>query len=314
MDKEFNLITAIRTILKWKVHILVLILVAGISAALFSIFVMDEWYLSWATLYPTNQAASDRGTIFASETANKVEYFGDKADVNRVLTIANSNPVIDFAINSFHLAEHYKVDTAKKYWKTIVRKKFEKKYKAIKTERDAVEISLYDTDPHLAAAIVNAIVQKVDELNKFHVYESKAKIYDAIGVQIATLQERVSEYADTLAMLGQQYKIKVSAGSENTVIVDGSDYKAVQLYKTIFAKQNNATHELNNLINIRGQLEVSLKNKETSLYVLEEAVPADRREKPVRSLVVLITVLITALVSVIGVLLIEQIREIKSQL
>jgi uncharacterized protein involved in exopolysaccharide biosynthesis len=314
MDKEFNLITAIRIILKWKKYILGLIVISAVVAAVFSIFIMDEWYLSWATLYPTNQANSDRGTIFASETANKVEYFGDKTDVNRVLTIANSNPVIDFAIDSFHLAEHYKIDKAKKYWKTIVRKKFDKNYKAIKTEREAVEISLYDTDPRLAAEIVNAIVRKVDELNKAHVFESKAKIYDAIGLQVEKSQHSVAAYEDTLAFLAQQYKIKVSSGSEATVVVNGGDYKAVELYKTIMAKQYNATHELNNLINIRGQLEVSLKNNESSLYVLEEAIPADRREKPVRTLVVLITVLITALVSVMGVLLIEQIREIKSQL
>jgi uncharacterized protein involved in exopolysaccharide biosynthesis len=314
MDKEFNLITAIRVILKWKIYLLAIIVVSGISAALFSVFVMDEWYLSWATLYPTNQALSDRSAIFNSETGVAVDYFGDKTDVNRVLTIANSNPVIDFVIDSFQIAQHYEIDTNKKYWKTTVRKKFEKKYKAIKTERDAVEVSIYDTDPKVAASIINAVVAKIDVLNKLHVNESKQRVYNAIGTQIEKLQRTVTSHADTLAIIGQQYKIKVSSGSEATVIVDGTDYKAVELYKTIMAKQYNATKELSNLINIRGQLEVSLKNNETSLYILEPAVPADRREKPVRSLVVLITVLITAFVSVIGVLLIEQIREIKSQL
>jgi LPS O-antigen subunit length determinant protein (WzzB/FepE family) len=48
--------------------------------------------------------------------------------------------------------------------------------------------------------------------------------------------------------------------------------------------------------------------------VLETAFASDRREKPVRSLVVILTVLITGFVSLIGVLLIEQIRDIKAQL
>ena len=314
MDREFNLLAGIRIILKWKNYILILTLLSGIIAALFSVFVMDEWYLSWSTLYPTNQSLSDRAAIFNSEAGVQVEYFGNKSDVNRVLTIANSNPVIDFVIDSFKLAEHYKIDISKKYWKTVARKKFDKKYRAIKTEREAVEISFYDTDPKLAAKIVNTIVSKIDVLNKQHVNESKQRVYDVIVVQIAKLQQRVNLYIDTLSFLGQKYKIKVSAGTDGTVIVDGEDYRAVQLYKSILAKQTNTTRELNNLINIMGQLEVSLKNNETSLYVLEEAVTADRREKPVRSLVVLITVLITVFVSVIGVLLIEQIREIKSQI
>ncbi len=312
MDKEFNLLTAIRIMLKWKKQILVLTVVSGIVAAVFSVFVMDEWYLSYSTFYPTNQSLSDRSAIFGNET--QVEYFGGKSDVNRVLTIANSVPVIDFVIDSFKLAEHYDVSKEKSYWRTIVRKKFEKKYEAIKTEHDAVQVSLYDNDPKVAAAIVNTIVRKVDELNKLHVTESKQKVYESVGEQAAKLQVDVTSFIDTLAALGQQYKIKVSTGADGTVLVDGSDYKAVQLYKTILSKQNNATRELNNLTNIKGQLSVSLQNNETSLYVLETAFASDRREKPVRSLVVLITVLITGFVALIGVLLIEQIRDIKSQL
>ncbi|HLP51414.1 MAG TPA: hypothetical protein VK154_11050 [Chitinophagales bacterium] len=312
MDKEFNLIGAIRIILKWKMHILALIVVSAISAAIFSVFIMDEWYLSYSTFYPTNQALTDRASIFGSET--KAEYFGDKADVNRVLTIANSVPIIDFVIDSFKLAEHYDVSKEKSYWRTIVRKKFEKKYEAIKTERDAVQISLYDTDPKLAAAIVNTIVQKVDVLNKEHVSYSKNKMYDAVNYQVQKLKVDAAWYNDTLAGLGQRYNIKVTTGADGTVLVEGNDYHAVQIYKTLMSRQNNTNRELNNLMNITGQLEVSRQNNETSLYILEKGFPSDRREKPVRSLVVLITVLITAFVSVVGVLLIEQIKEIKAQL
>ena len=311
MDKEFNLIAAIRTILKWKKHILILTVASGIIAALFSVFVMDEWFLSSSTFYPINQAAADRSAIFGAEV---IDPFGGKADVNRVITMANSIPVIDFVIDSFKLAEHYKVSKEKIYWRTIVRKTFEKKYEAIKTERDAIEISLYDTDPKIAAAIVNTVVHKVDELNKMNANATKQKVYKAVGEEVIKLQTNIDTYIDTLATLGEKYKIKVSSGADGTVIVDGNDYKAVQVYKTILTKQNNATREYNNLLNIRGQFEISMGNNETSLSVLETATPADRREKPVRSLVVLITVLLTAFVSVIGVLLIEQINEIKAQL
>jgi capsular polysaccharide biosynthesis protein len=312
MDKEFNLLTAIRIILKWKKQILILTVASGIIAALFSVFVMDEWFLSYSTFYPTNQSLSDRSAIFGNET--QVEYFGTKSDINRVLTISNSVPVIDFIIDSFKMAEHYDISKDKKYWKTIVRKKFEKNYEAIKTEHDAVRVSLYDTDPKVAAAIVNTVVRKTDELNKQHVTESKQKTYNAIVEQTAKLQLTADSYIDTLATLGERYKVKVSSGADGTILVDGSDYHAVQLYKSIMAKQTNAARELNNLTNIQGQLNVSLQNNETSLYVLEAAFASDRREKPVRSLVVIMTVLITGFVSLIGVLLIEQIRDIKAQL
>ena len=315
MDKEFNLVAAVRIVLKWKTPILILVIVSGIAAGLFSVFVMDEYFLSWSTLYPTNQYVSDRSMIFNSaNTGGQIEYFGGKGDINRVLTIANSAPVMDYIIDSFKLVEHYKIDRSSPYWKTKVGKKFDKNYEAIKTEHDAVQISIFDTDPKLAASMVNAIVEKVDELNKFHINETKKNLYDLISSQIFEQQKSVNGYVDTLSYLASQYKIKVSSGAPGTVIVDGNDIRAVQQYKSLLAKQENAEKELNNRLNIKQQMEVALKSNSSSLFIVEKAFPADRREKPVRSLVVLITMLLTGFVSVIGVLLIEQMKDLKAQL
>lgn len=314
MNKEFNLIEAIRILLKWKWQIVGITAISAVVAAIFALFVMDEYYYSWSTFYPTNQAMTDRTSIFNTETAQQLDYFGGKGDINRILTIANSVPVIQSIIDSFNMPAHYQVDTTKKYWRTIVRKKFEKNYSAIRTEHDAVEISLYDTDPKVAAAIVNTIVAKIDYLNKQHISDTKRKVYNLIGKQISDLQQDVTNYNDTLAALGEQYRIKVSQGTDGGVIVDGNDYKAVQLYKSMLSKQTGISRELNNLASIRGQMEVTLENNESSLFVLENAFAADRRTKPVRWLVVAVTTFIVFFISIIGVLLIEQIREIKKQL
>ncbi len=311
MDKDFNLIEALRTILKWKSHILILTVSSGIIAGLVSVFVMDEWYFSWSTLYPTSQNLSARSAIF---NGDPVDYFGGKSDVNRVLSIATSNPIIDFVIDSFHMADHYKIEKAGKYWRTKVRKKFDKNYDVKKTEHDAIEISLYDTDPKLAAEIVNTVVKRIDRMNNFLMSQTKEKTFGSVDLLIGKIQNDVANYNDSLARLGKDYNIKVAVGTDGTVIIDGKDYAAVQSYRTLFSKQANATRELNNVMNIKGQLDVSMKKDEPSLFVLETAIPAERREKPVRSLVVLVTMLITFFVSVIGVLGIEQINEIKKQL
>lgn len=314
MNKEFNLIEAIRILLKWKVQILALTIISAITAAVFALFVMDEYYYSWSTFYPTNQAMTDRTSIFNTESSSQLEYFGGKGDINRILTIANSVPVVQSIIDSFNLPAHYDIDTTKKYWRTEVRKKFEKNYSAIRTEHDAVEISLYDTDPKVAAAIVNTIVSKIDYLNKQHIAQTKLKVYNLIGKQVGDMQQEVINYNDTLAGLGEQYKIKVSQTSDGGMTVDGNDYKAVQLYKSLLSKQSGIARELNNLTSIRGQMEVTLENNESSLFVLEQAFDADRRSKPVRWIVVAVTVFITFFISIIGVLLIEQMKEIRKQL
>lgn len=314
MNREFNLIEAIRILLKWKWQIVILTATSAVIAAVFALFVMDEYYYSWSTFYPTNQAMTDRTSIFNTESAQQMEYFGGKGDINRILTIANSVPVIQSIIDSFDLPKHYDIAKDRKYWRTEVRKKFEKNYSAIRTEHDAVEISVYDTDPKVAAAIVNSIVSKIDRLNKQHIADTKRKVYNLIGKQVSDMQQEVINYNDTLANLGEEYRIKVTQGTDGGVIVDGSNYKAVQLYKSLLSKQSGIARELNNLTSIRGQMEVTLENNESSLFVLEEAFAADRRSKPVRWLVVVVTTFMVFFISIIGVLLIEQIRDIKEQL
>lgn len=315
MAQELNLVSALRTLIKWKWHIAGITIIAGVAAALVSVFVMDEYYYSWSTFYPVNQYLTDRAMIFNTEsTGGQIEYFGAKTDVNRALTIANSAPIIEFVIDSFKITEHYKIDRTEKYWKTKVTKKFLKNYKAIKTDKEAVEISLYDTDPKLAADIVNTIVAKVDAQNRLTVEEGRNRLYNLMAQQITEQQAKVAAYDDTLTKLASRYNIKASAGADGSIIVNGSDFRAVQDYKTIMETEKNAMKELNNRVNIKEQMEVSMKNNASSLFVVESAFAADRREKPVRSLVVLITMLITAFVATIGVFLIEEFREIRSQL
>lgn len=313
MNKEFNLIEAIRIIQKWKKPIIVLAFVSVIASSLWSLFVMDEYFYSWSTFYPVNQTKNDYNVIFGKD-AEQINYFGGGEDVNRVLTIANSIPVIESIIDSFHLAEHYKIDKEGKYWRTKMRKEFESNYKAIKTEREAVEVSLYDTDPKLASEIVNTIIEKVDALNREHYRKARQKTYDLILDEIVKWQKEIDVYSDTLALLAEKYKIKMSSGADGTVIITGTNFRIEQRYKEILSKQNNSTREINSLFTIKGQMEVSLKNSDSSLYILEKAFPADKKLKPVRWLVVTITLFITLFVSVIGVLCIEQIRDIKQQL
>jgi tyrosine-protein kinase Etk/Wzc len=317
MNKEFNLITVIRTILKWKLPIVIVTLTAGILSVGFCKLVMDEWFLSWSTFYPVNQYLNDRSMIFNTESSGgQINYYGDKNDVNRCLTIANSTPVIEFVIQKYNLVEHYKIDTNKLYWRTKVRKKFDKNYKAIKTEHEAVEVSFYDTDPKVAADIVNTIVDRVDEINKQRVTENNKKLFDLLNYQIGEQQTKVEGYADTLAILGEKYDVRVEMGQAGSKMVKATNFQAAQLYETILGKQENAMKELNNRINIRDQLEVSLKNSTTSssLSITDRGFPADRKSKPVTWLVLLTTMLVTGFVMVLGALVIEEVKEIKEQL
>ena len=148
MNQQFNLIDLVRTLLKWKWQIFWVTFAAAVTSIIVALWVLLVYYKSTALFYPTNQGITDRSSLFSTSGGeNRVDYFGTKNDANRVLSIAYSAPIIDFMINHFKLYDHYDIDTsANRYWRTKVKRKFQNNYTAIKTERDAIEITIFDED------------------------------------------------------------------------------------------------------------------------------------------------------------------------
>ena len=311
MDNEYNLLGVVRVLLKWKNQILIAAFGATLLAGVYSFFFMDDYYKSYATLYPINLAYNDRAAIFNLEHS---DYYGSKEDVNRILTISQSGPVESYIISKYKLAEHYKIDTTKKYWRTKVQKEFESNYKSIKTDQGAVELSILDTKPEVAMNIINDIIDMTDSIYRSNILISKKQQLSTFERQLAERQKMIEQYGDTLAILGKQSNITVRAGFDKTDIIEGNDLHAVQVYKAIYAKQKNALIKLNENANIKEQIENSLQNDSKSLAVIDTPAMADKKEKPVRTLICLTTFLLTFVFYIFAALLVDQVQEIRKQL
>lgn len=314
MNQQQNLISATKTIIKWWKHIVAISLTAAIATAFFVLFVMDEYYLSYATFYPVNQSLNDRSVLFNTSTAQYINYYGDKYDVNRVLTMANAKPLIEKMIAKFDLVAHYEIDKNKPYWRTKVYKKFLKNYKAIKTEKDAIEISLFDTKPKLAADFVNEMVAAIDSLNGQIIKESRERLMLALEKDLTRNEEKLvllNQEADSLV---RNANLKIRFSDFGALIVDGESVIAREVAMQLFREIENTQRELLNKTNIRDQLKISISNTASSLSIIEKAEVADRREKPQRTLLVVVAFLVAFIFSIIGVLLLEQLNDFRKQL
>jgi uncharacterized protein involved in exopolysaccharide biosynthesis len=314
MNEQQNLVSATRTLLKWKKHILAVSILSAVIAALVALFILDEYYLSQSVFYPINQAQNDKNIIFSSTSGSSVNYFGDKNDVNRLLTMANSKQLIEEVIDSFGIVEHYKISREKPYWKTKVYKSFLKNYSAIKTEKDAIEISLFDTDPKLAATIVNTIVQILDERNSKAIKENRGRLLAALENDIEIGERKLAQLNIEADSLIKSNRLKISFSQYGELMVDGDNFLARETVRQLFREINNTQRELLNKTNIQDQLKVSVANTVSSISVVEKAEPADRREKPQRTLIVVVAFIIAFVFSCIGALLLEQFNEFRKQL
>ncbi len=314
MNEQQNLISASKTIIRWWKHILGISILAAFVTGIVALFVLDEYFLSSSTFYPLNQSANDRSVLFNVSSSQLVYYYGDKYDVNRVLTIANSKPLVMDMIEKYGIVEHYKIDRNKPYWRTKVYKKFLKNYNAIKTEKDAIEISLLDTKPELAAKFVNEMVDVIDSINSKTIKESRARMVIALNKDLKESSERLNELSVEADSYVRKHNLKVSFSQYGALIVDGDNFLARETVRQLFREIENQQRELLNKTNIREQLEVSINNTASSLSIVEKAESADRREKPQRTVMVVIAFFIALIFSIIGVLLLEQVNDFRKQL
>lgn len=314
MNQNYSFIHALKVLLKWKWHIIGATLLSAIIAAIVSIFFMKEWYKSRAIIYPINQGITDRSTLFNEKGENQVEYYGTKNDVNRLLEIAYSSAVADFLINWYHVGDRYGIDKNSNYFRTRVKKKFLKNYQVIKTEREAIEISVMDTDPDTAAAMVNMAIEKIDFWNKEPVVKNKLRIAKRFELDVVDMKAELDTLTTRLNALGALYNISVRADDKGNSIISGSSAEGVETYKVLQQQQQNVLLNYNKLVTLKNQYALSAKENVPSVFVVEQAYPAERREKPVRSLVVVSTAFITFILSIITALLADKISEIRAQL
>jgi capsular polysaccharide biosynthesis protein len=293
MSKEYNLIEVVRTLLKWKWHILSLTILGAISAIVVTLFVMKPYYQSFALVYPTNQSAADRSALFSFEgnSTGESTFYGTKHDANRILSIANSSLLVNYVIKEYDLVNHYE-NQDKEFANSDTYEEFMKNYSVYKTDKDAIRINLIDKDKDLAAKIVNDIVGTIEFETSKPIKANKKKLYE-------TFQKKEVEKKAALKQVSETLKNTKQGTIDYTLVKE--EYESV---KESFVE----------IKKLKEQYQIASEQEMPGIQVIEKAYPAERKIKPVRSKIVIATTLITFFFAMIGALFIEEVKYIKEQL
>jgi len=161
---EYQIIDLFRVWSRFKKQIAIFTILAMVASVIVS-FVVPEYFESKTILYPISMTMADRNIIFGQQQGQaEFSYFGNKYDASRILQVANSSEVIDYIINKYDLKHHYLYTDDEKYVNTKVKDEFLDNYHAQKNDKDAIEITLLDTDKKLCADMLNDIALKIDEV------------------------------------------------------------------------------------------------------------------------------------------------------
>ncbi|MFT4759748.1 MAG: tyrosine-protein kinase Etk/Wzc [Paraglaciecola sp.] len=205
MENKDNLLDVIRTLFRYKKHLIYTVGLVGIGAVIISLM-LPVYYESITKFYPASEDLAMPESIFGRSTS-KMHYYGSDEDSDRILTIAESGELAIFLIDSFNLNEVYEIDTTDVRAPYFVMEEFTSVYNVKQTKENAIEISMEDQDPERAAAIVNAAYYKINEIGQRLIKGSQQQTMNTLDEAFQKRNQTLSVIEDSLRVMRARYGI-----------------------------------------------------------------------------------------------------------
>ena len=309
----------------WRKRKLLLIVTA--IAAVVSIvvsFLLTPIYRSTAIVFP---AATS--TVSFSEQRNAKAAamdFGEEEQAEQLVQILQSSRIRDKIVSQFDLMNHYEIDAKdpNKYFKLV--KQYNSNFLFVRTRFGSIQIDVLDVNPQKAADMANKIVDLIDTVKNNMIAE---RTWPAFEINKRKKEQLEQERKDVLFKLDSLAELGVVSLEGRTNLfqayVDSkSAQEKAEIKKTIDINMKHGSL-FDGLEFIRNekimQLEeflVSYEQAESDAYsvfnhkfVVERAVVADKKDKPKRMIIVLLSTIGAFIFMVFALLIKDRLNELK---
>ena len=286
MDKNFNNLSLIQLIYKWKWHLLIITVIAAICGGIFSgARFITPLYKSEAIAYPAN-----------------ISPYSDESETEQMLQIINSQSIADSIIEKYDLWSHYGIDRNYQYAKTYMMLEYHEKVKISKTPYDAISIVVNDKDPVMACNMVNDILYYYDKkVGKLH-RDKERDVVVMYERQLAMKQQGIDSLKNEFNELGANADLLgLLSGKGGKAQPNGSEPQAMDLATKIITEGVKYAE-------VRLEYEKELRFMISDLSysnVISEPYPADKKSYPIRWVVVTLSALGALLLSILVIFIIE---------
>jgi uncharacterized protein involved in exopolysaccharide biosynthesis len=201
-ENPYNLLHLIGIVYRWRRQLLYFVLGAVLLTAVISLFI-PNYYTASATFAPANEDKE----LFSKVGSKNNSLYGDEDAVDRALIFAESGPLVEFMIEEFKLSERYGIDASTPKGQDKVARRFRKLYDVKKNEHSGIEVSIQDTDPQVAAQMIEKLLYKLERMYKEATQPNKKLLNQTYEASLKQKGEEVKALMDSLAFLRQRYGI-----------------------------------------------------------------------------------------------------------
>jgi LPS O-antigen subunit length determinant protein (WzzB/FepE family) len=308
---SFRNLDILGIVLRRKWLIAAFVFLTGLTAYIFSgpAFIRPK-YKSTAVVYPVN-----------------IIPYSNESPTEQLLQLFTSADVRQMMIERHDLAAHYEIDTAAGNGRAKLHDMFDENVTVRKTEFESVKIDVYDVSPDTAREMVNGIIEcvnlKARRLQREKTREVVRIFRQQLDVkqrQVDSLERIMSELRIRYGLLDYESQSKEATKSYLKMLGSGASKEKMQMvdslkrnleqkggYLTAVEIQLKSVRGSFNDIRIEYDRAVSDMTKElTYSNVVTRPFTAGKKSTPVRSLIVLISMLSALMLSLIVLIILER--------
>lgn len=322
-NQQFNTVEIIRLIVRYKVPIGIMTLVAVVASVIFSgpTFITPK-YESTVIFYPSkNNSVS--GGILEDPTAKEVDAseFGEEENAEQALQILASSQLRSRVVDRFNLMEHYRIDPNGSMPYTKLGKEINSNIKFNRTEFLSIEISVMDESPQMAANIANGISQIYDSVRTEIQRQVASKAYEIIESEyntkikeVESLQQQVNNITSgkgidaSILSGGKNEGTGQSMARQQKLAKSGVDVGTlIRLTESLSQSVEQMNHLKEKFRKAKADMEEYIPHK----FEISPAFAAEKKAYPTRFLIVLGATFGTLFFSILFFILLERFKYLR---
>jgi len=258
---------------KWWKQVVLFVLLCCLSVAAI-LFLQPRQYLSQATALRANPAFTDKARLFNNNIEGLYSSLGSPDELDMIVGTAQLDTIYLSQVDSFSLVSHYQLKGDAVIARMKAAYKLHKHTDVIKSGYGELKVRVWDKDKNLAAALANAIMQKLQLIHQGLINENNIST-------LASLQN------------AQQQLLTVADSQVNL-----PTWKQAALNK-----------QLEQYEELIGEYRLIQATRPLALLVVENARPATRADKPRIVAVMIATLLLSLVFALLTVLYLEKTRK-----
>lgn len=199
---RFDLVDITQTLRKRRRFILIATVIALALGGVFGL-IKKKKFVGKTEFLVSNPLYSDRVNMFGAST-NKMDYFGDEDDIDKVLALGESDTVMLDVIKGAGIDKWYKLDLSDRKQYNKLREMYHKQMDLKRTETRMMELTYIDEDPERAAMVANEAEKDLEHAYRGIYNTMRANVHNSLKAKMVEQDSIINALTDTLARLREE--------------------------------------------------------------------------------------------------------------